>query len=245
MASVSVPTVDAACTYTTDAMCTPTTLSVQFNAGPPLLMSPQTITCDTGTMQYTFDNAGTPTQVNSIDCACDVNPCPATPTGTRVILVSPPMADGNCEYTVQADCMKGDGALTVFRYNGAAPDVNGIQTWTCDPTTMEYTYDNAGTPSQINTVTCRCSTSKCFMTTGPGIAAPGPEPQDPTTCIFDRTFACDPGYTIAAFRQTPVAPYDLFPAPKQMRCPGGSGGNWQYELTPGVWVEADRGECRI
>uniref|UniRef100_A0A914Q998 Uncharacterized protein n=1 Tax=Panagrolaimus davidi TaxID=227884 RepID=A0A914Q998_9BILA len=240
MASLSTPTADATCTYTADAMCTPTTFSLQFNGSPPPLLSPQALTCDTGLMQYTYDNAGTPTQVNLIDCVCDVNPCPTVPAGTKV-LTSPPMGDGSCEYTVMADCMKDPSAVAVFRFNGAATDVIGPLTWTCDPTTMQYTYDNAGTPTQINTVECVCG-DKCFVNRGPTVAM-GPEPLDMMTCIYTRMITCDPGYTMVELRQTPGSPGDFYTPPTPMRCPGGIP-NWQYELTPGNWVPASNVDCR-
>uniref|UniRef100_A0A914PP15 Uncharacterized protein n=1 Tax=Panagrolaimus davidi TaxID=227884 RepID=A0A914PP15_9BILA len=90
----------------------------KYNGAGPTFPDPQTLTCDTGTSQFTYtDGGGVQQQIASIQCTCNPNPCGAPPTGPGVSTTAPAV-DANCVYTSDVVCtpplMMG---IQVFNYS--------------------------------------------------------------------------------------------------------------------------------
>uniref|UniRef100_A0A914Y0G6 Uncharacterized protein n=1 Tax=Panagrolaimus superbus TaxID=310955 RepID=A0A914Y0G6_9BILA len=92
----------------------PTLSGAKFNGViSPLFSSPQTLTCDDATMQYTFiDGGGMEQQISAIECVCKLESC-VMPTITGIDS-NPPLYDpaaipyiypnGKCQYSHVLTC---------------------------------------------------------------------------------------------------------------------------------------------
>uniref|UniRef100_A0A914Z2S3 CUB domain-containing protein n=1 Tax=Panagrolaimus superbus TaxID=310955 RepID=A0A914Z2S3_9BILA len=156
-------TAAADCSYTAEATCTVSGLAqatIQFNGAPPNVAFPQTLTCNSGTGQYTYLMGGVPTVVNSIECICGPNSCGWTFSGGATL--NPPQGVGapinppdmNCIYTLQAECTPATKTMITF---GPPP----LETFmvpkmiTCPAGYTGYLYiTNGGTESEIFGANC-------------------------------------------------------------------------------------------
>uniref|UniRef100_A0AC34GUU1 Uncharacterized protein n=1 Tax=Panagrolaimus sp. ES5 TaxID=591445 RepID=A0AC34GUU1_9BILA len=93
-----------------------TLLLQRFDGTSALFASPQTLTCDETSMQWTYDNAGSSQPFTTIECVCLPEMCNIPFIGIDFTAVTPP--DNNCIYYNTIECQ--DMSKTQIEYNFGA-----------------------------------------------------------------------------------------------------------------------------
>uniref|UniRef100_A0AC35FW13 Uncharacterized protein n=1 Tax=Panagrolaimus sp. PS1159 TaxID=55785 RepID=A0AC35FW13_9BILA len=153
--TISSPTTpDATCAYTAIATCTPSIALVQFNgASAPLLPSPQTITCDGITSQWSYSNAGVQTPFSTIQCICPQQVCAGFGVGGINFSPSNPgfrlaLPDNNCVYTyIAQSCVNPTEMNINFNFNAEILSIpRTIQCTGGEPNAYYFNGANVLTP---------------------------------------------------------------------------------------------------
>uniref|UniRef100_A0AC34GTF2 Uncharacterized protein n=1 Tax=Panagrolaimus sp. ES5 TaxID=591445 RepID=A0AC34GTF2_9BILA len=164
-----IPSLDeTTCIQTTQAVCTNNreilTINMDESTGTTI---DERLTCRNGNYQYYSFPPGVNVDVTNLQCRCPAD-SGCSLINTNGAIVSAPMSDINCEYTIEVSC---DTAVKMLAYNGNANNQRPFpQTLTCNPPSGRY-FDANG--DVVIDVTCLCPPDPClnsFTTNGNFIA---------------------------------------------------------------------------